>query len=187
VINTAQAHRKPYVAAVIFYDFAGEESEAAINYLTHAQHNQFADVIAVAIDATDIDCFRIQAPPPKPNSLKAAVRQLQSVQAGPRTRVCLIVTHMDSIRDRAADSSPTVPKEWPKNPEEARRLLCDWLNTSSSGSTPDRALASELTARRVPSFLLWVENLSGAENIARARGLVNWLNWCFEGGLPIGQ
>jgi len=65
-----------------FLRFRGKESEAAINYLAHAQHNQFADVIAVAIDATDIDCFGIQAPPPKPNSLKAAVRQLQSLQLG---------------------------------------------------------------------------------------------------------
>lgn len=187
VIGTAQPRDRPYTAAVVFYDFAGEESEAAINYLTHAQHNQFADVIAVAIDATDLNCFGMQPSASKPNSLKAALRQLQSIQPGHRTRICLIVTHMDSIRHRAARSGPAVPAELPKDPEQARRLICDWLNATQDTSTPDRAVASELLARRVPTFLLWVENLGGAENTARARGLVNWLNWCFDNRLPTGR
>jgi len=63
-----------------------------------------------------------------------------------------------------------VPTEWPTDPEKARLLLCGWLNASSSALTPDRALAAELVARRVPSFLLWVEHLSGEENIARRAG-----------------
>lgn len=186
-VNTAQPRRKPYAAAVIFYDFAGEESEAAINYLAHAQHNQFADVIAVAIDATDISCFGIQAPPSKPNSLKAALKQLQSIQPGHRTRICLIVTHMDSIRNMAPKAGPVVPPALPKDPDHARRLICDWLKASENIDTPDRALALELSTRGVPTFLLWIENLGGAENIARARGFVNWLNWCFGNGFPTGR
>lgn len=183
LMDIAQPRRKPYTAAAVFYDFAGEEAETTINYLTHAQHNQFADVIAVAIDATDIDCFGIPRPRNKPNSLKAALRQLQSIHPGPTTRLCLIVTHLDSIRDRATRTGPTVPTRLPTDPAEARRLIYEWLNASESTSTPDRAVASELAARQVATFLLWVENLSAPENIARARGLVNWLDWCFNNRL----
>ncbi|MBM3840006.1 MAG: hypothetical protein FJ398_18980 [Verrucomicrobia bacterium] len=183
VMSTAKPRRKPYTAAAIFYDFAGEESEAAINYLAHAQHNQFADVIAVVIDASDIASFGIPPPDKKPNSLKAALNQLQSIQPGARTRICLVVTHLDALQGRNNGTGPDVPDVLPKSPEKARKLVCGWLDACVSSSMPDRALAAEVSTRQVPTFLLWVENVGGAENTARARGLVNWLNWCFDNGL----
>ncbi len=188
VIEDAANAPPPFTIA--FYDTAGEESQedrAALQRL-----DQQADVVAVLINALDLarfQRFRARERPARgQNSVPVAVNQLPAV-TNPAARRCLVVTHLDEIRDDDAQRRiASVAGGGNGQPAGERELLTEWLThtvlTTRDQQEEDqlRGLITNPNREQVHRvFFIWTEDLGRQDKLPRTQGLLKFIRWCREG------
>lgn len=181
--SSATSSSHPFWYTVLFYDTAGELSHRGSQILSRIEETvEKAAVFVNALELLDPSYDSSLAD----SSVTVATRRLKALKGRKNIECCLVVTHLDLVKDRIAkgdwEKIEQIARAVDANPfddRETRKLLITWLRKSKDQNV--RNLNTLLKGAKV--FFLWTEGIPTDESLYKGAltysfGLARFVCWC---------